>query len=136
MKASYKQLKIILVSEFRNFGPSFIASKLVEFLLFDNFFPNLAKFWDLNIFLLFDFLYLNNFSDFLACSILFSPTLNLSTSLLLSFLLETGLLSWFLLETDLLLLFLLEAGLLGDPVVFSIEVNRAAILLKPWMNRQ
>ena len=61
MKASHKQLKAVLVLGVRNFGPTSIASKLVEFPFFDNFFPNLAKFQDLDVFSLFDFFDLDNF---------------------------------------------------------------------------
>ena len=108
--------------------------KLVEFPLFNNFFPNLAKFWDLNIFLLFNFLDLNKFPDFLACFIPFPLTSNLLISLLLLFFLEAGLLSLFLLKADLLPSFLWKAGLSNDLIVLSIEVNRAAISLKHWIN--
>ena len=44
MKASRKRLKAVLALGVRNFGLAFVTSKLVEFLLFDNFFPHLAKF--------------------------------------------------------------------------------------------
>ena len=44
MKAGHKRLKAILASGIRNFGPTSVAFKLVEFLLFDDFFPDLAKF--------------------------------------------------------------------------------------------
>ena len=57
MKASRKQLKTVQTSGVRNFCPASIASKLVKFPLFNNFFLDLAKFRDLNV-----------FSDFLACS--------------------------------------------------------------------
>ena len=107
VKTSYKQLKAVLASEVKNFGPASIALKLVKFPLFDNFFSNLTKFRDLDVFLLFNFPGLDNFPDFLVCSILFSPTPNSSTSLLPSFLPEAGLLLLFLLEFDLLLSFLL-----------------------------
>ena len=43
IKISCKQLKAILVSRVKNFGPTSVASKLVEFPLFDNFFSDLAK---------------------------------------------------------------------------------------------
>ena len=130
MKASYKRLKAVLASKIKNFGLSFVVLELVEFPLFDNFFPDLAKFRDLDIFSLFYFPNLNNFSNFLAYSTLFLLTLNPSTSLLPLFFSEAVLLLLFLLEADLLLLFLLGAGLSSDLVIFSIEVNGAAILLK------
>ena len=64
VKASHKRLKVVLASGVKNFGPASVASKLVEFPLFDNFFPDLVKFQDLNI-----------FSNFLVCSTL-PPTPN------------------------------------------------------------
>ena len=137
IKASHKWLKVVLASGVKNFGPIFVALKLVEFPFFDNFFPDLAKFRDLDVFLLFDFSDLDNFpdldnfSDFLAYFILFLPTPNSLTSLSPSFLPEDGLLLLFLLKADLLPLFLLGASLSSNPVVFSIEVSGAAILLKP-----
>ena len=134
IKASRKWLKVILALGVRNFDRSSVALKLVEFPLFDNFFLNLAKFWDLDIFLLSDFPNLDYFLDFLICSTSFSLTLNLLTSLLSSFFLEAGLLLLFLLKANLLLLLLLKASLSDDPVVFSIKISKAAILLKLWMN--
>ena len=65
------------------------------------------------------------------CFIPLPPTPNLLISLLSLFFLEISLLSFFLLEVDLLLLLLLKAGLSGNLVVFSIKINKAAILLKP-----
>ena len=51
MKANYKQLKANLVLGVKKFGPPFLALKLGEFLLFDDFFdfspldfPDLADF--------------------------------------------------------------------------------------------
>ena len=129
MKASHKRLNVVLVLGVRNFGPASIVLKLVEFPLFDNFFFNLAKFQDLDIFSLFDFLDLDNFPNFLAGSILFSPILNLLTLMLLLFFIKIGLLLLFLLEADLLPLFLLKASSLSNLVVFSIEVSGATILL-------
>ena len=117
--------------EIRNFDLTSIVLKLVKFPLFDNLFFDLANFQDLNVFLLFDFLDLNNFPDFLICFISFLPISNLSILLLLLFLLKTGLLLLFLLKTNLLPLFLLGASLLGNPVIFSIEMNGVVISLKP-----
>ena len=137
MKANRKRLKTILALGVKNFGPSFIASELIKFPLFDKLFLDLAEFQDLDIFLLFDFLDLDNFQDlnvfpdFLAYSIPFLPIPILSISPLSLFLLEADLLSSFLLEANLLSLFLLGAGLLNNLVVFNIEVSGAAILLKP-----
>ena len=115
MKANYKWLKAILALGFKNFGPSSVVSKLVKFPLFDNFFLDLAKFQDLNIFSLFDFPNLDNFPNFLAYSTPFLPTLNLL--ILLSPTLSCS-----------------GVNFSGGTVVFSIEMGRAAILLKPWMN--
>ena len=137
MKVNCKQLKAVLALGVKNFSPSSVASKLVEFPLFDNFFLDLAKFRDLDVFSPFDFLDLDNFRDldvfpdFSACSTPFLLISTPSTSSLPSFFLEAGLLLLFLLEADLLPLFLLGVGLSGDPVIFSIEVSGAAILLKP-----
>ena len=130
MKANRKRLKIILALGVKNFGLFSIALKLVEFPVFDNFFLDLAKFQDLNVFSLFDFFNLNNFPNFLVCSTLFLPIPNLLTSPLLLFLPKAGMLSLFLLELNLLPLFLLVASLSYDPIVFSIEVSGAIILLK------
>ena len=135
MKANHKRLKAVLASEVRNFDPSSIASKFVKFSLFDNFFPDLAKFQDLDNFSLFNFLNLDNFPYFLMCFISFPPILNPFSSLLPLFLLKASLLLLFLLEADLLSSFLLKADLSGYPVVFSIEVSKATILLKPQINR-
>ena len=135
VKANCKRLKATLALEVGKLGPLFLALKLDEFPLFDNFFLDLAGFWDLNNFLPFKFFNLANFFnffDFLACSILSPP--NLSSLLLLLFFSKAGLLLLFLLEINLLSLFLLGAGLLGDPIVFNIKISRIAILLKLWMN--
>ena len=61
MKASRKRLKAVLALGVKNSGLSSVVLKLVEFSFFDNFFPDLAKFQDLDIFSLFDFLDLDNF---------------------------------------------------------------------------
>ena len=112
MKANHKWLKDDLVSGLRKLGPDSVAPKLDGFPLFDEFFPDLADFWDLEKPLPF------GFPDFLAYSTLSPP--NLSTSLLPSF----------FSEVSLLLLFMLGVRLLGNPVVFKIEVSRVAIRLK------
>ena len=120
----------------KNFDLSSVASEIVEFPLFDIFYFNLAKFRDLDVFLVFDFFDLNNFLNFLAYSTLFQLTSNLSSLQLLSFFPEIGLLLLFPLKANLLPLFLLQAGLSGNLVIFNIEVNRATILLKLKINRQ
>ena len=117
MKVSHKQLKVILMLEVRNFGLSSVVSKLVEFPLFDDFIPDLAKFQDLNIFSLFHFPNLNNFPNFLACFTLFLLTPNLLILLLPTF----G---------------RLKIDFSNCTVVFTIKMSRAAILLKLWMNCQ
>ena len=131
MKASRKWLKAILALGVRNYNPASIATKLVGFLLFDNFFLDLAKFQDLDIFSLFNLFDLNKFLDFLLCSTQFLPILNLLILLLPSFFLKVGLLLLFLLKANFLLSFLPEASLLVNSVIFNIEVNGVTILLKP-----
>ena len=54
MKASYKQLKVILVLGVKNLDSNFIISKLSKF-------PLLNNFLNLSNFLFFNFLDLNNF---------------------------------------------------------------------------
>ena len=136
VKASHKRLKAVLALEVKNFGLFSVVLKLVKFPLFDNFFPNLAKFQTLDVFSLFDFPDLDDFSEFLACSTPFSPIPNQLALPLPLFFLEAGLLLLFLLKADLLPLFLLGASLLGDLIVFGIEMSEAIILLKPWINCQ
>ena len=131
MKASYKWLKVVLALRVRNFDLAFVILKLVKFSLFNNFFPDLAKFQDLDIFSLFNFLNLDKFPDFLAYSTSFLLISNLSTSSLLSFFSKINLLLLFLLEIDLLLSFWLGANLLDNSVVFRFEMSRITILLKP-----
>ena len=126
MKANLKRLKAALALGGRKLGSDSVAPKLGQFPLFAIYFDflplDLNDFWDLANFSPL------NFPDFLAYS---TPLpLNLSISPLLSFFLKAGLLFSILLKADLLPLFLLWAGLLGDPVVFNIKVNRAAIWLK------
>ena len=105
MKASCKRLKVFLMLRVKKLGPFFLVSKLDKFLLFDNFFPDLVNFWDLDRFWPFNFL------DFLVSFILLpSLTLNITT---------------------LLLLFsTLGLNILGDPAIFNIEISGATILLK------
>ena len=105
MKSSHKWLKIILALRFKKFGLAFIALKLDEFLFFDNFFLDLADFWNLNNFLPF------KFSNFLAISSS-SPISNLLTSPLPTPSYLTVYFSY-------------------DIIVFGMEVNRAAFLGKP-----
>ena len=120
MKASRKRLKVVLALGVRNFVPSSITLKLVELSFFDNFFPDLAKFRDLDVFSLFDFPDLDNFRDldnflvfdnFPHFSIDSSPPSTPSTSSAASTSSATS--------------------TCDDMVVFSIDVSGAAILLKP-----
>ena len=114
VKTSRKRLKVSLVPEIKKLGPVSVAPKLDEFPLFGGFFdfspldfPDLDNFWDLTKFWIFDF------PDFLASSSPLPPLLTPNI-------------------TTLLLLFpTLGLDTSGDLVIFSIEVNRAAILLKP-----
>ena len=115
MKASRKWLKAALALEVKKLGLASLALKLGEFLIFDGFL-DLAKF------LPFEFPHLNNFRpfddfpDFLASSspLLLSPNPTISP----------------------LPFSTLGFDILGNLVVFSIEVSGVAILLKPWMNYQ
>ena len=47
MKANRKRLKVDLALGVRKLGPISVAPELGEFPLFDKFFPDLDKFWDL-----------------------------------------------------------------------------------------
>ena len=127
MKANLKRLKAALASGVKKLGPDSVALKIGKFLLFAVFFDflplDLDNFRDLANFSLFNFL------DFLACST--SLLSNPPTSLSPLFFPEACLLSFFLLEADPLPTFLLGAGLLGDQVIFNIEVSGVAILMKP-----
>ena len=107
-------LKIIPASMVRNFGPSSVALKLVEFPFFDDFFLDLAKFQDLDVFSLFDFLDLDNFRVFDNF-----PHFSIDSSLPLT------LLTLLTASTS------LAISTCDDTVVFSIDVNGADILLKP-----
>ena len=89
--------------EVRKFSLFFLVSKLGKFLLFDNFFLNLADFWDLNNFLVFD-----NFPHF-SINLLPSSTPQISSAASTS----------------------LATNTCNDTVVFNINVNSVAILLKP-----
>ena len=116
VKANHKQLKDVLASGVRSFGSAFVISKLDEFLLFDNFFPDLANFWDLDNFLPFEFFDLNkfwlfNFLDFL---IIFSPLPISNLSILLSPIFSHS-----------------KINFPNSIIVFSIQMSGAAILLKP-----
>ena len=103
-----KQLKVALALGVRKLGLLSIVSKLGEFPLFDGFL-DLADFWDLDDFWTFDVFPV--FDNFLHFSIDSSPSLMPLTSLAASI--------------------LLAANTCNDTIVFSIDVNGAAILLKP-----
>ena len=109
MKANHKQLKADLASGVRKLGSLFLALKLGEFQLFDDFFdfspldfPDLDNFQDFDVFWPFDF------SDFIPSPSTPSLPSPSSTSS--------------------------EIDLSGGVTVFSIEVSGAAILLNPWIN--
>ena len=99
----------------RKLDPFFLALKLGKFPLFDNFFPDLADFWDLDSFLVFDdfwdldnFLIFNNFPHFsIDLSPLSMPPISLAASISLA------------------------TSTCYDTIVFSIDVSGATILLKP-----
>ena len=94
--------------EVKKLGSFSLASKSGKFPLFDNFFLNLANFWDLNNFQNFDnFPIFDNFSYF---SIDSSPPSTLSTSLAAN--------------TS------LTISICYDIIVFIINISDAAILLK------
>ena len=109
VKANYKWLKAVLASRVKKLGPFFLASKLDKFPLFNDFFLNLADFWDLD-----NFQDLDNFlvfDNFLYFSIDSSSPSTPSISLLVSISLATN--------------------TYDDTVVFIIDVSGTAILLKP-----
>ena len=61
IKVNHKQLKVILALRVINSHLVFKALKLGKFQLFNNFFFNLADFWDLNNFLSFKFSNIDKF---------------------------------------------------------------------------
>ena len=81
VKVSYKQLKATLALGVRKFNVFSWILKLSEFPLFDNFFLELAEFWDLGVFSNFDSFLLFDFANFLID--LLSPS-TVSTSLVIS----------------------------------------------------
>ena len=103
VKVNYKRLKAILALRIKKLDLFFLASKLGKLPLFDNFFLDLADFWDLDIFLV--------FNNFLYFSI---DSLSLSTP-----------------STSLAASTLSVINTYNDIVVFSIDINGVAILLKP-----
>ena len=113
------------MSKVKNFGPFSVALKLVEFPLFGNYFLDLAKFQDLDVFLFFDFLDLDNFRD-LDNFPVFDNFPYFSIDSLSSLMLSTSSAASILLATS----------IYDDIVVFNIDVSGAAILPKPWMNCQ
>ena len=114
MKANHKRLKADLALGIRKLGPISLVPELGEFPLFDEFFPDLDDFWDLADFCDLDVFWPFDLSDFLAIS---TPLPSTSSPPSLSSISS-------------------NVDLSGSAAVFSIEVSRAAILLKPWMNRQ
>ena len=116
MMASRKQLKAVLASKVKNFGLISIAPKLCEFSLFNNFFLDLANFWDLNNFSPFKFYDLDKFwlFNFLNFLVIFSLLSISNSSTLLSPIPSH-----------------LGVNFFDNIVVFSIEMSRITILLKP-----
>ena len=114
MKANHKLLKTILASRVKKLGPFLLATKWGKFLLFDNFFLDLADFWDLDNLLVFDnFWDLDNFPVFDDFSY-FSINSSLSSTPLTSLAAST----------------LLATSIYVDTIVFNIDISSAAILLK------
>ena len=120
IKTNHKRLKAVLVLEIRKLGSFFLALKLGEFLLFDDFFLDLANFQDFNNFSPFKFLDLNNFwffdnfsvfNNFLYFLIILSPLFK----------------SLILLAANILLV----SSTYNNIVIFSLDVNNTTILLKP-----
>ena len=107
VKASYKWLKTVLALEVRNFDLAFIVLKLVKFPLFNNFFLDLANFQDLKFFLLFNFSDLDNF-------LVFNNILDFSINSSLPSMLP--------------ILFVINTY--NNIIIYSIDINNAAILLK------
>ena len=108
INVNHKQLKASLAPEVRKLGLAFLVLKLDEFLIFDNFFLDLADFWDLNNFKPFNnFLVFDNFPYF---SIDLSPLLIPPTSLAASTSSATS--------------------TYEDKVLFSIDESGMTILLK------
>ena len=91
--------------------------KLGKFSLFDDFFSDLVKFWDLNNLSLFDFLDLYNFLIFSFTNFL----INLSLPLIL--------LTLLVINTLLIINILLIANIYDNMIVFYININNIAILL-------
>ena len=108
VKVNYKRLKTSLVLKVKKFGLAFLVPKLGKFLFFDGFFLNLANFWDLDNFLVFGF---TNFS--INLSLLLMSLISLIASTLLASSI------------------LLAVNTYDDRLIFSIEINSAAILLNP-----
>ena len=113
VKTSCKWLKTVLASKIKKFDPAFLMPNLGEFPYFDKFFLNLADFWDLNKFWPFNF---DNFLFFGSAN--FSINL-LALSILLTFLVVN---------------ILLTTSILNLTIVFSIDLNDIAILLKYPIN--
>ena len=111
---NHKWLKAVLILRVKKLGSFFLVSNLDKFLLFDNFFPDLADFQNLNNFLTFKFpnldyfLVFNNFLYFLV---------NLLLSLISPILLAANISS--------------TISTYDDKIVFSINISSTALLLKP-----
>ena len=102
VKANHKWLKVALALRVKKLDLFSLVLKLGDFPVFDNFFPDLANFWDLNNFLIF------NFIDF---SIDLQPSSIIPTSLVANILSDTS--------------------IYDNMVVFNIDISDVSILLKP-----
>ena len=117
MKASLKQLKILLALGDKKLDLTFVTLKLGKFLLFDGFFDFLLfdfdDFWDLANFwlsdlLVFGFIYFDLLSPSMSATLSIASTLTPST--------------------------LSAVSIYDDIVIFSIDISGATILLKPLIN--
>ena len=122
VKASRKQLKVVIALEVRILGPAFVALKLSEFPLSDGFL-DLAKFLPFKFPDLDNFRDLTNFPVF--GSTCFDPLFNLLSPPILPFLLVASTLAPSI---------SLAASICDDMVFFSVDISGTAILLKPLMN--
>ena len=109
VKTSHKRLNAFLAPGVKKLSPLFLALKLGEFSLFNNIFLDLANFWDLDNFSLFDFLVFS----FICLDLLLSSMAPIS--LTASTLVHNN---------------LLDASTWNNMVIFNIDVSSMAILLK------
>ena len=112
VKANFKWLKADLALGVKKLGPDSVAPKLGEFPLFDEFFPDLDNFQDLDVFPVFG-------------STHFDPSFDPSPSPTSP---SSSAASTLAPSTS------LAASTYDNIVVFNIDVSGAAILLKPLIN--